>query len=152
MKTWEARECLKCHNKFTPKGNVAKYCSRKCCLQANWRRKSQEPIWRLKKLVAMAKNRAATKCLDFNIDIDYVLTLWNGKCAVTGIPLVMKLVGDGTPHPYAPSIDRITPKLGYVRGNIRIVCYQVNIAISEFGLEQFDKLVCNYMTHTRGTV
>lgn len=32
-----------------------------------------------------------------------------------------------------PSIDRIDSNKGYVRGNIRIVCYIANLAMSQFG-------------------
>jgi hypothetical protein len=45
-------------------------------------------------------------------------------------------VVDGHPTKNSPSLDKIIPKLGYVRGNVRVVCYQVNMALGEYGEEK----------------
>lgn len=47
-----------------------------------------------------------------------------GKCAVTGITMTW-MAGKATPT--SISIDRIDNALGYTRGNVRLVCYQVNL-------------------------
>ena len=41
---------------------------------------------------------------------------------------------------YAPSLDRIEPKKGYVRGNILIVCDIVNRLKSDATLEDLKKI------------
>ena len=92
---------------------------------------------RLKKLIWAAKNRATTKSVPFDIDYEYLIQLWdiqNGKCAISGRNLDLQPFGyKGQVNPNAPSVDRITPALGYTKDNVRIVCYQVNVALSEFG-------------------
>ena len=100
----------------------------------------EKPEWRLKKLMSMAKNRAKTKRIPFDLDIKHLMKLWDGKCSISGVDLYLK-AGSGRVHRRAPSIDRIVPEFGYVKGNVRIVTYQVNVAISEFGEEGLMKLV-----------
>lgn len=98
-------------------------------------------------MLSMAKNRANTKSVPFDLDIEHLLSLWNendGRCQVSGITLELGRHEAGKVHPYAPSLDRIEPALGYTQGNVRVVCYQVNVAISEFGLEQFENLIKLY--------
>jgi hypothetical protein len=36
-------------------------------------------------------------------------------------------------HPFAPSIDRIIPKKGYVKGNVQVVCWAYNAAKNQWG-------------------
>lgn len=44
-------------------------------------------------------------------------------CPVFGVPFVF----DGPAwHPHAPSLDRFKPELGYVPGNIRVICLRAN--------------------------
>jgi len=96
----------------------------------------------------MAENRAKTKDVPFDITPEYMLDLWNktdGCCAVTGLTFDLDKSDKGKVNPYAPSIDRIKPSLGYTRGNVRLICYQLNLAISEYGLDQFDNLVKAYV-------
>lgn len=121
----------------------------------NYEANMLKPSWRLNKLLAMAKNRAKTKELPFNITLEYLEELWeegNGYCALSGIPIELGRAEFGKVHPYAPSIDREVPSLGYVKGNVRIVCYQMNVALSEFGLSQFEELVQRYTEFQNGGV
>lgn len=111
------------------------YCSESCQRKATYKRNALDYEWRLGKLVAMAKNRAKAKDLPFNITKNYMVKLWkeqDGKCAFSGKELVLE-AGEGRVNPDAPSIDRILPELGYVKGNVRLVTYHVNVCLSEFG-------------------
>lgn len=65
--------------------------------------------------------RASAKGLPFDLtalDIDVPVT-----CPVLGTPLVF---GGGKNHPDSPSVDRIIPELGYVRGNINVISNKAN--------------------------
>ncbi len=42
--------------------------------------------------------------------------------------------------PFAPSIDRINSEKGYTDGNVRLVCVAVNWALSDWGIEVFEKI------------
>lgn len=91
----------------------------------------------------MAKNRAKTKRVPFDIGGAYLSELWdeqNGKCAVSGMEMDLIMSEKYLTNPQAPSVDRIIPSKGYVKGNVRIVCYQVNMALSEYGEEQLMKM------------
>lgn len=33
---------------------------------------------------------------------------------------------------------------GYTKSNVRLVTYHINVALSDFGLEEFEKLINNY--------
>ena len=103
---------------------------------------------RLAKLTQMAKHRAKVKELPYDIDKEHVRKLWEdseGCCALTGQKLCLeKWGGKGQVHPQAPSLDRIEPKLGYVKGNVRLITYHMNISLSDFGVEEFENLIRNY--------
>lgn len=148
LKVPSKRICKQCGSEYLGVGHSL-YCSSVCSSMNQYEANMFKPKWRLNKLAAMAKNRAQAKGLPFNIDTEYLYSLWeenDGCCAILGISLELGRSEKGKVHPYAPSIDRIIPQNGYVRGNVRIIAYQLNVALSEFGLEQFDELVQIYNT------
>lgn len=110
--------------------------------------KSLEYKWRLNKLMAAAKNRAKEKVLPFNLTLDYLVSLWeasSGCCVLTRQPFDLSSWGNKSQvSPQAPSIDRIKPSLGYIKENIRLVTYHINISLSDFGEEEFKKLIAAY--------
>lgn len=59
-------------------------------------------------------------------------------CPVLGIPL---RIGDGFAADNSPSVDRIIPAVGYVRGNIRIISHKANTIRSNATLEELKMLV-----------
>ena len=55
-------------------------------------------------------------------------------CLVTGIRFSLERIGNGiTPRPFAPSIDQIVAGRGYVRDNIRLICWATNVLLVEWG-------------------
>lgn len=63
---------------------------------------------------------------EFNIDLDYVVGLWeqqNGKCSITNLQMTLKFN-----DMFAVSIDRIDSKQGHIKGNIQLICQAVNFA------------------------
>jgi hypothetical protein len=69
-----------------------------------------------------AKKRAKKKGLPFDIELDDIII--PDICPLLGIRLA-KAEG-GAPAPHSPSLDRIIPELGYVRGNIQVLSYLAN--------------------------
>ena len=137
-------ECCDCKGPVTTNSYRTLRCI-SCSKSADYRRNMLDYKWRLSKLIAMAKNRAKEKKLPFNLSKQFMIDLWEkqkGTCPISHRSFDLESSGVfGQVNPNAPSIDRINPKLGYVEGNVRIVIYHVNVAISEFGLDIFQKLI-----------
>jgi hypothetical protein len=75
-----------------------------------------------------AKYRSESKNLDFNINKEYMLLFAVSHCPVLGTPLEWSCrrgsVGGGLPN--SPSLDRIDPGKGYVKGNVWIISHRAN--------------------------
>ena len=71
---------------------------------------------------AHAKKRG----IPFTLKVADARAVWTGKCAVTGLPFDMRTGLGLGPRPFSPSMDRLSPKKGYVPGNIRFVLQCVN--------------------------
>ena len=67
-----------------------------------------------------AKARAKKKNLPFNIEVEDCIAPEN--CPVLGIPLS---VGDKT-HRNSPTLDRIIPEKGYIKGNVIVISHKAN--------------------------
>lgn len=88
-------------------------------------------------LIQGAKDRA--KELDVAFDLDqhvehYRKLIKAGVCELTGLPFV---AGAGRRSPFSPSLDRIRPEGGYVRGNVRVIVWALNAGIGNWGLSDF---------------
>lgn len=98
------------------------------------------------------KSRAKQYSLDFNLDKDFICTLYelqNKKCALTGLDFQFKQVGYNKRRPFAPSLDRIDCTKGYTQDNVRFVCSVVNIALCDFGDQIFDQMCEAYVNKKR---
>jgi len=87
-------------------------------------------------LLAGAKVRSKKKKISCTISVqDIVPALIRGFCEATGMPFEVDLVeksnGNNFQHPFAPSIDRIDPELGYDSGNIQVVVRGYNMLKGE---------------------
>lgn len=102
--------------------------------------------------VGKARQRAARKKRDFDLDISWGLALLesqNYKCALTGIEFYSD---DGSAYrlnPYAPSLDRIDPKQGYTKINTRIIILAMNLMLNDFGIAVFEQVANNYRAQKR---
>lgn len=96
---------------------------------------------RLSYLCNGAMQRSKIRNIPFDLTPEYLIELWHqqdGRCVVSGIPFKVDFsVKRRQPLFNAPSVDRIIPALGYIKGNVRLVCYQVNVAMSDYGLDTF---------------
>ncbi|MNS19674.1 hypothetical protein D3C72_513970 [compost metagenome] len=78
---------------------------------------------RMKPAVALhsrARQRAARSGLPFDLHVSDVVV--PPVCPALGVPIV---IGD-TRSLYSPSLDRIRPGMGYVRGNTRVISDKAN--------------------------
>ena len=103
---------------------------------------------RLVQLMRQAKNRSIKNNLPYDLNIKLLLDLWkkqSGRCALTNIDFILKRTESYNSEPFAPSIDKINPKLGYTIDNIRLVCVAVNYALNEFGEDIFKQICLAYL-------
>jgi hypothetical protein len=83
-----------------------------------------------------AKARAFSRGLPFDLDWDWAeqqLEKQRFRCPMTGLAFFMKRSDEGTKNPFAPSIDRIDPRLGYTKANCRIIIFAMNAMLSDWG-------------------
>ena len=82
------------------------------------------------------KHRAKKKGLPFNLTLEDLP--FPAVCPILGIPLIVR---SGSFHDNSPSIDRLVPERGYVKGNVAIVSYRAN-RIKDYGtLDELRKVV-----------
>lgn len=74
-----------------------------------------------------ARGRARRGKQPFNLTVEYLRSIWpvKSKCPALGIKLKPS-IGNGRWTPNSPSLDKINPKLGYVRGNVAIISMMAN--------------------------
>lgn len=131
----------RCGKAFETKHSRKIYCERSCQVKYSredaWTHVKQDYKHRCRKLCDMAKFRAKTQGLTFNLSTEYLIELWelqNGCCALSGRIFELERPEKfETVKANAPSLDRIQPNKGYVKENVRFVCYQVNTALNEYG-------------------
>lgn len=87
-------------------------------------------------MIRSSRTRARKAGQLFELDADWALATIEAqgfRCALTGIPFFAKNKAKCRIHPFGPSFDRINTKGGYVKSNVRIVCYAVNVMLMDWG-------------------
>lgn len=87
-------------------------------------------------LLVKARNRAKNKNIECSIDESDIII--PDVCPLLGIPLVK---GKGNPAAGSPSVDRIDPSKGYVKGNIWVISWRANKLKSDASLDELERLV-----------
>lgn len=93
-------------------------------------------------MVRNAKAEAKKKNIPFNItpqDLEVP-----SVCPVLGIPVE---VSEGLYTDNSPSLDKIKPSLGYVKGNVRIISFRANRLKCDMTKEEAEKIfedACRY--------
>lgn len=90
-------------------------------------------------LVAAAKQRAKLFGLPFDLtesDIEVPET-----CPVLGIKLVRTPGAKGRANHAAPSLDKVIPELGYIKGNVQVISNRANHLKSDATLEELELVV-----------
>jgi hypothetical protein len=95
--------------------------------RAYLKRKRSTPAGRLHGLVLGAKQRAKARGLAFDLDVAALLPI-PLVCPVLGIRLAFN---GGRAKRNSPSLDRMKPALGYVRGNVRVISQRANALKSD---------------------
>ena len=147
-------ECARCGAPFLKYRDNSKFCSKRCSqnarqaaytarqpagVRAQWRRYFYTDRGTVTALLGNARDRARSSGVPFALTREFVQAkLTAGVCELSGLPLERKPRSEGggsRTHPFAPSLARVVPALGYVEHNVRMTCFAVNQARSDYGDE-----------------
>lgn len=81
------------------------------------------------------KNRSKLRNIEFDLDFSDIIV--PEICPVLGIPLFL---GTKNQHDNSPSVDRLDPLKGYVKGNINIISEKANRIKSNASAEEIRKV------------
>jgi hypothetical protein len=84
-----------------------------------------------KEILRRAKKRAARENLPFNIELSDIII--PEKCPILNIPLKLNFISAGDD---SPSLDKIDPLKGYVKGNVKVISRLANIMKAHASIEQ----------------
>jgi hypothetical protein len=102
-----------------------------------------------------ARTRSRTRGMEFSItddDWQRIVSRAGGRCELTGIVFSLAKGKSGYRAPFAPSIDRINCSLGYIPGNVRLICVAMNYALSDWGSGVFESLAFAYASRRMGQI
>lgn len=94
-----------------------------------------------KGLLRAARHRAKCKNIPFNITTEDLEKI--DICPVLGIPIFTHSLN----NPNAPSIDRIIPALGYVKGNVKIISRRANTLKGDATVDEIKKVLTYVQTN-----
>ena len=78
----------------------------------------------LTRFLSKTKERSIAQNLPHDIDLEYLESIATDECPVFKTPFVWGQ-GNGA-HPYRPSVDRVIPELGYIKGNVVFISLKAN--------------------------
>ena len=158
------KTCLECGISFEATGrNVArrKYCSKACQVKQvrrnhynrypekhRARRIKHGEDW-VRKILYTIKSRAKSKGIDFNLEHgDIELPT---HCPILGVELkkVHGASGKVGYRPNAPSVDRIDPNKGYVKGNVRVISSRANLLKNNAEVWELEKVLEDLKCHKK---
>ena len=126
---------MKCANcKINPRVKSNSYCA---SCKREYQRRNDISISPEMKMLKSARSRARKKDLSFDLDIGDIFI--PEQCPVLLIPLHK---GKGKASDNSPSLDRIIPKKGYVKGNVTVISTRANRIKSNATYKELNKVSC----------
>ena len=89
-------------------------------------------------MLKSARERAQLLGLPFNITIEDIVI--PEHCPLLGVKLHF---GTLTDRVCSPSLDRIIPELGYVKGNVWVISFRANAIKQDATVEELEMLAAN---------
>lgn len=90
-------------------------------------------------MLLRVQERAGRLGLPFDLELSDIVI--PSHCPALGIPIQ---IGSGKTQPASPTIDRIKPALGYVRGNVCVISHRANTIKSDATADEV-RLVAVYI-------
>ena len=89
-----------------------------------WRRKNPKRTW-VHGAVSSAKARSKKRGIEFNLDTKHVYAITSTHCPVFGLEFLFG--GNKNIRPASPSMDRLDPSKGYIKGNVVVISMKANM-------------------------
>lgn len=109
----------------------ASYLASSRAAQRSGKRFSTEREYR--EVFKTARRRGGDRYHLTRADEEALVARASGHCELTGLPFQFERRGHNRRRPYMASLDRIDAEGGYTRGNVRLVCVAVNLALNDWG-------------------
>lgn len=107
-------------------------------------RLAKNPLeFRLKRTLSLAKTRSKVYSLPFDLTLEHLMEIYpkDEACPVLKVNFVW---GTRKDKEFSPSIDRMIPEKGYVKGNVKFISYKANRIKSDSDIETLQKII-DYM-------
>lgn len=89
-----------------------------------------------------SQNRAKVNNIPF--DLDYTDIVVPKICPILEIPIFR---GTKKHTPNSPTLDRLIPELGYIKGNVRVISYKANTMKSDATIEEIELFAKNVIKY-----
>jgi hypothetical protein len=96
------------------------------------------------RLLSLTKYRAQKRAIPFDLSIEDIVV--PDFCPVLGLPLYRN-TGGRAQGPNSPSVDRIDPAKGYVKGNVRVISSRANAIKSNATPEELLRVAAYFQEH-----
>ena len=143
--------------KYYPDGRKGYQNCCKDCLntknQERTKRYREDPHQFISARFTSYRNRAKNDNCSFNLTPEYLIEQWDtqkGQCFYTARSIDFKFISESGKHPHnwTPSLDRLDPNLGYIKGNVVWCAYAINRMKNDFTYEEFVSM-CRHIVLTR---
>jgi hypothetical protein len=100
-------------------------------------------------LLSSIRARVKQGKIPMDLDLDYLVSIATDDCPVDGLPLdwEMNSVTEGKATDRSPSLDRIVPSLGYVKGNVKFIANKWNTWKSNMLLRDLELIIAYMEKH-----
>lgn len=104
----------------------------------------RNPATPASRLLSLTKYRTQKRGIPFDLTIEDVVV--PDFCPVLGLPLYRNS-GGRAQGPNSPTVDRIDPDLGYVKGNVRVISARANAIKSNATPEELLRVAVYFQEH-----
>lgn len=145
------KPCEWCGKDFEVVRKDKKYCDRNCGNRARYKKYYDNNPDKVKvkrdkensdvayTMIRRIKSKCKYKNIEFNLDYHDIIV--PKYCPVLGIKLNQNIGKGSGFHPDSPSLDRILPKGGYVKGNVRVISARANLLKNDATVDELEAIL-----------
>lgn len=85
------------------------------------------------------KSECKRKGLPYDLDPEYLESIWTGICPIFNVPISKNVKGRGSVN--SAHLDRLVPEKGYVKGNVTWICGRANRIKYDATIEELKQII-----------